>query len=56
MPVQLPWSIGLRRPDAERSGRFGKWRVEMIEVMRSGAIIMMGLSVMVAAVAVMIYG
>ena len=51
MPVQLPWSTTL-----SKDSHSGKWRVEMIEVIRSGAIIMMGLSVMVAAVAVMIYG
>jgi hypothetical protein len=56
MPVQMLRLKSLSRPHGLKPGRFGKWRVEMIEVVRSGAVIMMGLSVMMAAVAVMILG
>ena len=50
MPVQPgPPSVAWR-PDEILRGHFGKWSIEMIEVVRSGAIIMMGLSVMGAAV------
>jgi hypothetical protein len=56
MPVHRLRRMIVSRPDGAKATRFGKWSVEMIEVFRSGAIIMMGLSVMCAAVAVMVYG
>jgi len=51
MPVQLP-----RPRFVVHMQRVAKWRAEMTEVMRSGAIIVMGLTVLAATVFVMIYG